>query len=218
MPKNSVGTGACRNTTAATVPLPRSAGEAAALLGLAAGAAPADVDRAYREQVSRCHPDRVAGVDYGRETVYGEDPAAQARWWAEALGVPVAGEEDGVAWVAPDSCPRIEFVPDPVCWTEAPESARVLSRQRRRWQRGLAETLWRHKAMFGRPRYGAMGLIALPYFVLFELVGPVIQTISFVVLPLAYLLGVEGLALVRAWAGDYDEAFVRARLAEVRRL
>ena len=36
--------------------------------------------------------------------------------------------------------------------------------------------------------------------------------------PLAYLLGVEGLALLRAWAGDYSEAFVRDRLAEVRRL
>jgi SAM-dependent methyltransferase len=36
--------------------------------------------------------------------------------------------------------------------------------------------------------------------------------------PLAYLLGVEGVALLRAWSGDYDEAFVRARLAEVRRL
>jgi ubiquinone/menaquinone biosynthesis C-methylase UbiE len=36
--------------------------------------------------------------------------------------------------------------------------------------------------------------------------------------PLAYLLGMEGLALLRAWAGDYDEAFVTARLAEVRRL
>ena len=38
--------------------------------------------------------------------------------------------------------------------------------------------------------------------------------------PLAYLLGMEGLALLRAWAGDdgYDERFVRARFAEVRRL
>ncbi len=36
--------------------------------------------------------------------------------------------------------------------------------------------------------------------------------------PLAYLLGIEGVALLRAWAGDYDEAFVRERLAEVRRL
>jgi hypothetical protein len=44
------------------VPLPRSADEAAALLGLEAGAQPAEVDRAYRDQVSRCHPDRVAGL------------------------------------------------------------------------------------------------------------------------------------------------------------
>jgi DnaJ-domain-containing protein 1 len=44
------------------VPLPRSADEAAALLGLDAGAPPGEVDRAYRDQVSRCHPDRVAGL------------------------------------------------------------------------------------------------------------------------------------------------------------
>jgi hypothetical protein len=36
--------------------------------------------------------------------------------------------------------------------------------------------------------------------------------------PLAYLLRLEGIALLRAWAGDYDKDFVRARLAEVRRL
>jgi SAM-dependent methyltransferase len=36
--------------------------------------------------------------------------------------------------------------------------------------------------------------------------------------PLAYLIGLEGLTLLQAWGGDHDEAFVRARLAEVRRL
>jgi SAM-dependent methyltransferase len=36
--------------------------------------------------------------------------------------------------------------------------------------------------------------------------------------PLAWLLGVEGQALLRGWAGDFDEDFVQARLAEVRRL
>lgn len=36
--------------------------------------------------------------------------------------------------------------------------------------------------------------------------------------PLAYLLGLEGLALLRGWAGDFDREFVMARLAEVRRL
>ncbi|WP_034272059.1 class I SAM-dependent methyltransferase [Actinospica robiniae] len=36
--------------------------------------------------------------------------------------------------------------------------------------------------------------------------------------PLAFLVGLEGIALLRAWAGDFDEEFVHARLDEVRRL
>ena len=36
---------------------------------------------------------------------------------------------------------RVVFVPDPVCWTEAPESVKVLMRQRNRWHRGLVQTL-----------------------------------------------------------------------------
>lgn len=73
---------------------------------------------------------------------------------------------------------RIEFVPDPVCWTEAPEGLRTLSRQRRRWQRGLAEAMWRHRRVAFNPRYGVLGLVAFPYFLVFELLGPVIQVIG----------------------------------------
>jgi SAM-dependent methyltransferase len=36
--------------------------------------------------------------------------------------------------------------------------------------------------------------------------------------PLAYLLGLEGIALLDAWAGDHDRAFTEDRLAEIRRL
>jgi hypothetical protein len=36
--------------------------------------------------------------------------------------------------------------------------------------------------------------------------------------PLAYLLGLEGIALMRAYAGEHDSDFVAARLAEIRRL
>ena len=36
--------------------------------------------------------------------------------------------------------------------------------------------------------------------------------------PLAYLLGLEGVALLDAWAGDHDRAFTEARLAEIIRL
>ena len=39
------------------------------------------------------------------------------------------------------------------------------ARQRGRWQRVLLETLWRHSAMFGSPRYGGIGMVALPFFV-----------------------------------------------------
>lgn len=73
---------------------------------------------------------------------------------------------------------RIEFVPDPVCWTEAPETLAQLSRQRRRWHRGLGETLWRHKPLAGNPRYGWLGTAAVPYFLFFEFVGPVIELLG----------------------------------------
>lgn len=69
----------------------------------------------------------------------------------------------------------IAFVPDPVCWTEAPEDLGSLSRQRRRWHRGLAESLWRHRRAIGNRRYGVIGLFALPYFVAFELVAPLVE-------------------------------------------
>lgn len=36
--------------------------------------------------------------------------------------------------------------------------------------------------------------------------------------PLAYLLGLEGTALLDAWARDHDRKFVDTRLAEIRRL
>ena len=88
---------------------------------------------------------------------------------------------------------RVRFVPDPVCWTEAPETVRVLRRQRNRWHRGLIDTLWRHRVMFGRPRFGIVGLVAMPTFVLFEMLGPLIELSGYVIVPLCYFLGILNL-------------------------
>jgi cellulose synthase/poly-beta-1,6-N-acetylglucosamine synthase-like glycosyltransferase len=88
---------------------------------------------------------------------------------------------------------RIEFVPDPVCWTEAPDDVGSLLRQRRRWQRGLAETLWRHRRAIGNPRYGVFGLVACPYFLVFELLGPIVEALGYLALPVAVALGVLSL-------------------------
>lgn len=84
---------------------------------------------------------------------------------------------------------RIVFVPDPVCWTEAPESLEMLGRQRRRWQRGLLETLWTHRRAIGNPRYGVFGMAAMPYFTIFEMVGPLIELFGYVAIPVAWSLG-----------------------------
>jgi cellulose synthase/poly-beta-1,6-N-acetylglucosamine synthase-like glycosyltransferase len=84
---------------------------------------------------------------------------------------------------------RIRFVPDPVCWTEAPEDVATLSHQRRRWQRGLGETLWRHRSQIANPRAGALGLVALPYFLLFEFLGSILQLLGIPVVLAAWLLG-----------------------------
>jgi cellulose synthase/poly-beta-1,6-N-acetylglucosamine synthase-like glycosyltransferase len=77
---------------------------------------------------------------------------------------------------------RIEFLPDPVAWTEVPESLRVLGRQRDRWHRGLADVLWRHRRLLCNPRYGSVGLIAYPYFFFIELLAPLVEALGLVFL------------------------------------
>ena len=83
----------------------------------------------------------------------------------------------------------IRFLPEPVCWTEVPEDWITLGKQRNRWQRGLADTLWRHRKMFLNPEYGRLGFLVMPYFVIVELFGPVIEYIGFMYFFLVILLG-----------------------------
>jgi cellulose synthase/poly-beta-1,6-N-acetylglucosamine synthase-like glycosyltransferase len=94
---------------------------------------------------------------------------------------------------------RIEFVPDPVAWTEAPEDLGSLGRQRRRWQRGLVQTLWRHRRLTFNPRYGCLGLLAMPYFLVFELLGPVIELVGYVTVVVAASLGLVSLSFLGAF-------------------
>jgi len=74
---------------------------------------------------------------------------------------------------------NILFMTYPVCWTEVPESLRILGRQRNRWHRGLCDTLTRHKKMILNPRYGTIGLVGMPFFVFFEFLGPIIELVGY---------------------------------------
>jgi cellulose synthase/poly-beta-1,6-N-acetylglucosamine synthase-like glycosyltransferase len=94
---------------------------------------------------------------------------------------------------------RIEFVPDTVCWTEAPETLRVLSRQRRRWHRGLGQTLWRHRRLIGNPRFGWFGFLGPPAVIVWWALGllslPFLAAFLVVSILLGFLISVAALSL-----------------------
>jgi cellulose synthase/poly-beta-1,6-N-acetylglucosamine synthase-like glycosyltransferase len=91
---------------------------------------------------------------------------------------------------------RIVFQPDPVCWTEVPESLKVLKRQRNRWQRGSIETFWMHRDMLCRPKYGVLGMVAFPFFVLFETLGPLVELAGYGLTALGLLWRIFDLEVV----------------------
>jgi cellulose synthase/poly-beta-1,6-N-acetylglucosamine synthase-like glycosyltransferase len=84
---------------------------------------------------------------------------------------------------------NIKFIPDPVCWTQVPEKLGDLRSQRRRWQIGLMDSLFRHKKIFFNPKYGLIGMIGAPYFWIFEMMGPLIEIMGYVLIPLSYIFG-----------------------------
>jgi cellulose synthase/poly-beta-1,6-N-acetylglucosamine synthase-like glycosyltransferase len=84
---------------------------------------------------------------------------------------------------------RVLSTPDPICWTEAPADMKTLRKQRNRWQRGLLEALWIHRVMFLNPRYGRLGMLAVPYFWLFEALSPVVEVFGYLFLLASFLLG-----------------------------
>ena len=89
----------------------------------------------------------------------------------------------------------IVFVPEPVCWTEVPESWKVLHRQRNRWQRGTVESLMAHEGMLFHPRFGGPGWFALPYFVVFEMLGPAIEMAGYLFTVAGIILGVVSMKI-----------------------
>ncbi|MGN6639823.1 MAG: glycosyltransferase [Mucilaginibacter sp.] len=70
---------------------------------------------------------------------------------------------------------KVSFIPDPLCWTEAPSTFRILGRQRNRWTRGTIETLSFHRKMLFNPQYGILGILSYPYWLFFEFLAPIIE-------------------------------------------
>jgi cellulose synthase/poly-beta-1,6-N-acetylglucosamine synthase-like glycosyltransferase len=84
---------------------------------------------------------------------------------------------------------RIEFVPEPVCWTEAPEDMKTLKNQRIRWQRGLSESLSSNWGLMFSRNGGRPGWLAFPFMVLFEWLGPLVELSGYLFMFVAFFLG-----------------------------
>ena len=114
----------------------------------------------------------------------------------------------------------VEFVPEPVAWTEVPASRRVLGRQRRRWYRGMIETLVTNRTMLFNRKYGRVGTFILPMFTAAEALGPLIEGFGYLLLPIAIYLGVlnfefflifflltTGFGVFLSWFGIFSEVW-----------
>jgi cellulose synthase/poly-beta-1,6-N-acetylglucosamine synthase-like glycosyltransferase len=75
------------------------------------------------------------------------------------------------------------------CWTEVPVSLKILGKQRDRWQRGLLDILSFHKKMIFNPKYGGAGMLAFPYFLIFETIGPWFELQATILLIVGLSLG-----------------------------
>ena len=85
---------------------------------------------------------------------------------------------------------RVGFIPEIVCWTEAPETLAGIRNQRSRWQQGGLETLWRHRRMLFNPRYGRVGMLAMPVTLVEDVLGPPLELVGYLVVPACWALGI----------------------------
>ena len=70
---------------------------------------------------------------------------------------------------------KIGYEEDAIAWTEAPDSLRGLSRQRFRWSFGTLQCMWKHRDALLRPRFGALGFVAMPNVLIFQVLFPLIS-------------------------------------------
>jgi cellulose synthase/poly-beta-1,6-N-acetylglucosamine synthase-like glycosyltransferase len=85
---------------------------------------------------------------------------------------------------------RIGFVPEPMCWTEVPESLRVLARQRARWQTGALECFFQNGKMALNPRYGRIGVLGFGHILVMDIVSPVLEVLGYLTIPIFWYFGV----------------------------
>ena len=97
----------------------------------------------------------------------------------------------------------MRYVPEPVCWTEAPETLAMLGNQRKRWQRGALEVFFKHRKMLLNPRYGKIGMLGFTNNLIIDVLGPLVEVIGYVLIPLFWLIGALSVDFMLAYTALY---------------
>ncbi len=85
---------------------------------------------------------------------------------------------------------RVKYVHHANCYTELPSDMKSLLKQRNRWQRGLLDILSYHRRLLFNPKFKQVGMIAFPYFFIFEMIGPFIEMIGYIALIIGLIMGI----------------------------
>ncbi len=85
---------------------------------------------------------------------------------------------------------HVAYIPDPLCWTEVPETLEAFINQRDRWSRGNLETLYTHKDMFFNQAFGRLGMLSYPYWFFYEWLAPILEFIGLISVVLFYYFGI----------------------------
>ncbi|MDD3477671.1 MAG: glycosyltransferase family 2 protein, partial [Candidatus Izemoplasmatales bacterium] len=85
---------------------------------------------------------------------------------------------------------RVDFIAKAHCHTEVPQSIKTFFRQRNRWQRGLVDILSYHRKMIMNPKYKQVGLFAMSYFYVFEMIGPLFEVQAYLAIFAGIFFGI----------------------------
>ena len=105
---------------------------------------------------------------------------------------------------------EIRCLPDSVGVTEGPDDVPKLVSQRERWQRVINETVVHYRRMWFNPRYGSVGMVGVPFYLLTEVLSPAIELLAFAALVASVALGIFDIEVFLVFVGAM--AFVNAAL------
>lgn len=94
---------------------------------------------------------------------------------------------------------KIKYVPEAICWTQAPEDLKGLMSQRKRWHVGLHECMKKYRYIFLKPQHGLIGSLAYLYFLLYEFLSPYIEIAGVFVTILMYILNLINIKFMFAF-------------------